>query len=67
VIGRATGGSRSDIDGKIQSNIVGANLYLIPSGLGATVVVVVDVLAPGTRAGGARGITVVPGGGGAGG
>jgi filamentous hemagglutinin family protein len=34
VIGRVTGGSRSDIDGRIQSNIAGANLYLInPSGI----------------------------------
>src|SRR5215470_4401402 len=29
VIGRVTGGSPSSIDGKIQSNIAGANLYLI--------------------------------------
>jgi filamentous hemagglutinin family protein len=34
VIGRVTGGIRSDIDGKIQSNIAGANLFLInPSGI----------------------------------
>src|SRR5208282_6740215 len=34
VIGRVTGGSSSSIDGKIQSNIAGANLYLInPSGI----------------------------------
>jgi filamentous hemagglutinin family protein len=34
VIGRVTSGNRSAIDGKIQSNIVGANLYLInPSGI----------------------------------
>jgi filamentous hemagglutinin family protein len=34
VISRVTGGSRSDIDGKIQSNIAGANLFLInPSGI----------------------------------
>jgi filamentous hemagglutinin family protein len=34
VIGRVTGGSVSSIDGKIQSNIGGANLYLInPSGI----------------------------------
>jgi filamentous hemagglutinin family protein len=34
VIGRVTGGNTSSIDGKIQSNIVGANLYLInPSGI----------------------------------
>ena len=34
VIGRVTGGSPSSIDGKIQSNIAGANLYLInPSGI----------------------------------
>jgi filamentous hemagglutinin family protein len=29
VIGRVTGGNPSSIDGKIQSNIAGANLYLI--------------------------------------
>ena len=34
VIGRVTGGNPSSIDGKIQSNIAGANLYLInPSGI----------------------------------
>src|SRR5713226_1503921 len=34
VISRVTGGIRSDINGKIQSNITGANLYLInPSGI----------------------------------
>jgi filamentous hemagglutinin family protein len=34
VIGRVTGGNASSIDGKIQSNIAGANLYLInPSGI----------------------------------
>jgi filamentous hemagglutinin family protein len=34
VIGRVTGGSESSIDGKIQSTIAGANLYLInPSGV----------------------------------
>jgi filamentous hemagglutinin family protein len=34
VIGRVTGGTRSDIDGKIQSNIARANLFLInPSGI----------------------------------
>src|SRR5690242_20499293 len=34
VIGRVTGGSLSSIDGRIQSNIAGANLYLInPSGV----------------------------------
>jgi filamentous hemagglutinin family protein len=34
VIGRVTGGNQSSIDGKIQSNIAGANLYLInPSGV----------------------------------
>jgi filamentous hemagglutinin family protein len=34
VIGRVTGGNPSSIDGKVQSNIVGANLYLInPSGI----------------------------------
>jgi filamentous hemagglutinin family protein len=34
VIGRVTGGSTSSIDGRIQSNIAGANLYLInPSGV----------------------------------
>jgi filamentous hemagglutinin family protein len=34
VIGRVTGGNTSSIDGKIQSNIAGANLYLInPSGM----------------------------------
>ena len=34
VIGRVTGGNSSSIDGKIQSNIAGANLYLInPSGI----------------------------------
>jgi filamentous hemagglutinin family protein len=34
VISRVTGGSGSSIDGKIQSNITGANLYLInPSGV----------------------------------
>jgi filamentous hemagglutinin family protein len=34
VIGRVTGGSPSSIDGKIQSAITGANLYLInPSGI----------------------------------
>ena len=34
VIGRVTGGNLSSIDGKIQSNIAGANLYLInPSGI----------------------------------
>jgi filamentous hemagglutinin family protein len=34
VIGRVTGGNPSAIDGKIQSNIAGANLYLInPSGI----------------------------------
>jgi filamentous hemagglutinin family protein len=32
VIGRVTGGARSDIDGKIQSNIAGANLFLINPG-----------------------------------
>jgi filamentous hemagglutinin family protein len=34
VIGRVTGGNPSSINGKIQSNIAGANLYLInPSGI----------------------------------
>jgi filamentous hemagglutinin family protein len=34
IIGRVTGGNASSIDGKIQSNIAGANLYLInPSGI----------------------------------
>jgi filamentous hemagglutinin family protein len=34
VISRVTGGIQSDINGKIQSNITGANLYLInPSGI----------------------------------
>src|SRR4029077_12977577 len=34
VIGRVTGGNTSSIDGKIQSTITGANLYLInPSGI----------------------------------
>jgi filamentous hemagglutinin family protein len=34
VIGRVTGGNPSAIDGRIQSNIAGANLYLInPSGI----------------------------------
>ena len=34
VIGRVTGGTTSSIDGKVQSNIAGANLYLInPSGI----------------------------------
>jgi filamentous hemagglutinin family protein len=34
VIGRVTGGNLSSIDGRIQSNIAGANLYLInPSGI----------------------------------
>jgi filamentous hemagglutinin family protein len=34
IIGRVTGGNSSSIDGKIQSNIAGANLYLInPSGI----------------------------------
>ncbi len=34
VIGRVTGGNPSSIDGKIKSNIAGANLYLInPSGI----------------------------------
>jgi filamentous hemagglutinin family protein len=34
IIARVTGGSPSAIDGKIQSNIAGANLYLInPSGI----------------------------------
>jgi filamentous hemagglutinin family protein len=34
VIGRVTGGSQSSINGDIQSNIAGANLYLInPSGI----------------------------------
>jgi filamentous hemagglutinin family protein len=34
VIGRVTGGNQSSIDGKIQSTITGANLYLInPSGI----------------------------------
>ena len=34
VIGRVTGGNPSWIDGKVQSNIAGANLYLInPSGI----------------------------------
>lgn len=34
VIGRVTGGNASSIDGKIQSTITGANLYLInPSGI----------------------------------
>ena len=34
VIGRVTGGNPSSIDGKIQSTITGANLYLInPSGI----------------------------------
>jgi filamentous hemagglutinin family protein len=34
VIGRVTGGSSSSIDGKIQSTIAGANLYLInPNGI----------------------------------
>jgi filamentous hemagglutinin family protein len=34
IIGRVTGGSPSAIDSKIQSNIAGANLYLInPSGI----------------------------------
>ncbi|MBV8736321.1 MAG: filamentous hemagglutinin N-terminal domain-containing protein [Alphaproteobacteria bacterium] len=32
VIGRVTGGSPSSINGRINSNIVGANLYLINSG-----------------------------------
>ena len=34
VIGRVTGGAPSSIDGKIQSNIAGANVYLInPNGI----------------------------------
>ncbi len=34
IIGRVTGGNPSGIDGRIQSNIAGANLYLInPSGI----------------------------------
>jgi len=34
VIGRVTGGNSSAVDGRIQSNIAGANLYLInPSGI----------------------------------
>jgi filamentous hemagglutinin family protein len=34
VISRVTGGTQSDINGKLQSNITGANLYLInPSGI----------------------------------
>jgi filamentous hemagglutinin family protein len=34
IIGRVTGGSASAVDGRIQSNIAGANLYLInPSGI----------------------------------
>jgi len=32
VIGRVTGGNASSIDGKVQSNIAGANLYLINPG-----------------------------------
>jgi filamentous hemagglutinin family protein len=34
VVGRVTGGNPSSVDGRIQSNIAGANLYLInPSGI----------------------------------